>query len=607
MKKLTSLLIFCLCFFNLAAQINHLDKKISIHLQDVPLEELIYQLGEEGGFQFSYNARIMDGHQSVSFEANERPVREVLDELLGSGYTYKIVGKHVIILEETAKTKQPRSERKREYVITGFIYDSRTGEKIHEASIYEAKDRIISATDQQGYYELIVPSGDQERYLSFSKVGYLDTVIIVRLEEKLEMDINLHPLPSGIEEMNKIEPVSFNMHQTPFVAALVPNKSVVMADNVQVVEERAAQISFLPFVGSNRFVSGMLTNHLSVNVLAGYSGGVKGLEIGGLLNMDRGDVKGVQIGGLGNIVGGQTDALQVGGLFNVTARKMNGWQLAGFTNIAIDTLRGAQMSGFANILRGGMYGPQISGFVNFTSQNVDGIQLSGFTNIAIKDVKLGQVSGFANYGRDIGGVQMAGFTNIATRTNRAIQVSGFLNYATDLHGVQIAPLNYADTVSAGVPFGVFSFVRRGFHPIEISIEELFWANLSFKTGVNAFYNIFSAGYSGDLAYAGYGIGSQFYIKKKFSPGIELHARAIGGLNNAITFQGLQNKLQLNFTYKFHKHFSLTTGPSINTIFFSSGFPVADDFVLPGIISLQKTSLGSVELPYWYGWSLGIRL
>ncbi len=591
MKKLSSLLIYSLCFLQLSAQNNHLDKKISINHQDNALEELIYLIGEEGDFQFSYNARIIDGHQTVSFEASENSVREVLNQLLGPGYSYKVVGKHVIILDETTKTKQPRSERKKEYVITGYIFDSRTGEKIQEASIYEAKDRIIAATDQQGYYRLTVPSGDQERYLNFSKVGYLDTVIIVRLEEKIEMDINLHPLPPGIEEMNKIESVGFNMHQTPFVAALVPNKSVVMADNVQVVEERAAQISFLPFIGSNRFVSGMLTNHLSINVLAGYSGGVKGLEIGGLLNLDRGDVKGVQIGGFGNIVGGQTDALQVGGFFNVTAGKMNGWQLAGFTNI----------------LRGGMYGPQISGFVNFTSQNVDGIQLSGFTNIAIKDVKLGQVSGFANYGRDVGGIQMAGFTNIATRTNLAIQMSGFLNYATDLHGIQIAPINYADTVSAGVPFGVFSFVRRGFHPVEISIDELFWANLSFKTGINAFYNIFSAGYSGDLAYTGYGVGSQFYIKKKFSPGIELHARVIADISDAILFKGIQNKLQLNITYKFHNHFSLTTGPSINTIFFSSGYPVADDFVLPGIISLETADLGSGELQYWYGWSFGIRL
>ena len=365
-------------------------------------------------------------------------------------------------------------------------------------------------------------------------------------------------------------------------------------------------LRWLPFLGSNRFVSGMLTNRFSLNVLAGYSGGVRGIEIGGLMNMDRGDVRVVQIGGIGNIVGGQTDGLQVGGFFNVTAGRMNGWQMAGFTNIAIDTLMGVQISGFANVLRGVMYGPQISGFANFTSQNVDGIQLSGFTNIAIKDVKFGQISGFANYGRDVSGVQIAGFTNVSTGTNKSLQLSGFLNYATDLHGLQIAPFNYADTVSAGLPVGVFSFVRRGFHPIEISTEEMFWANLSFKTGVNGFYNIFSAGYSGDMAYAGYGIGSQFYIKKKFSPGLEFQTRAIVGIEDEISFKGIQNKLQLNFTWKFHKHFSITTGPSLNGVIGTKDFPQSENLLISSL-PIETYSLEASDMRYWFGWSLGVRL
>lgn len=543
MKKSFSILCILLLSMGVYSQNSHLDKRISLHQQQLSLEEVIYNIGEAGNFQFSYNSSIIEGNKNVALNVEGQLVSQVLDDLLGTGYDYKVVGNHVIILPDTKRNRIPKRDCPQNYVITGYIMDSQSGVKIFEASIYEASNRLITATDQNGFYTLNLPCSDEDRYLNFSKVGYLDTVIIVRTDVEEVMNISLHPLPADIAAMDKVKSAKYNMHHTPFVAALVPNKSVVMANNVQVVEERAAQISFLPFLGSNRFVSGMLTNRFSLNVLAGYSGGVRGLELGGLMNMDRGDVSGVQIAGIGNIVGRQTDGLQVGGFFNVTAGRMNGWQMAGFTNIAIDTIKGVQISGFANVLRGGMYGSQ---------------------------------------------------------------VSGFLNYATDLHGLQIAPFNYADTVSAGLPVGVFSFVRRGFHPIEVSTEEMFWANLSFKTGVNGFYNIFGAGYSGDMAYAGYGIGSQFYIKKKFSPGLEFHTRAIVGINNEFQYKGLQNKLQLNFTWKFHKHLSITTGPSLNGVIGTKGFPQSEELLMSSL-PIKTYSLGESDIRYWFGWSFGVRL
>lgn len=567
-------------------QENHLEKRISIYLENIPLGELIYEIGELGGFQFSYNARLIDGNQPVSVQVVNEQVSTILDDLLGPGYQYKVIGNHIIILKSKSKTKVPRSERKREYVISGYIVDVLTGEKIYEASIYEIEGRKVSASDQLGHYSLILPAIDQERYLNYSKVGYLDTVILVRPLVEQTLNISLRPLPPEVKTVEKAMPTAFNMNQTPFIAALVPSKSITMADNVQVIEERFAQISFLPFLGSNRFVSGMLTNRFSLNVLAGYSGGVRGIEVGGLLNMNRGDMKGVQIGGFGNIVGKNTEGVQVGGFFNVTAEKMTGLQVAGFTNIAVDTIQGIQISGFANFLRRGMIGSQVAGFANFTSQNVDGLQVAGFANVAIKDVKLGQISGFANYCQDVGGVQVAGFTNVASGTNRAVQVAGFLNYATDLHGLQLSVINVADTVSAGVPIGFFSFVRKGFHPIEIFADELFWFNLAFKTGINAFYNAFSAGFNNELSYVGYGLGTQGYITPRFAIGLETNARVFVSTGTTTELKGSQGQIKATFNYKIARHFTITAGPSFNVM------------INPNDFSDKK---------YHIGWNLGIRL
>ena len=177
MKKSFSIILLILSSSGVFAQHNHLDKRISLQQSNLPLEEVIYYIGESADFQFSYNSSIVDGSRSVSVNADQEPVREVLDDLLGEGYRYKVVGNHVIILPDTKRQRVPKSECKQDYIITGYIVDSQSGEKIFEASIYEATNRLITATDLSGRYSLTLPCGNEERYLNFSKVGYQDTII----------------------------------------------------------------------------------------------------------------------------------------------------------------------------------------------------------------------------------------------------------------------------------------------------------------------------------------------------------------------------------------------------------------------------------------------
>lgn len=609
-KTVAGVFILLLCIVlssRIQAQENHLDKRVSLGIADAALDEVIFALGEAGGFQFSYNALILPGSKLVSVNAEQEPVRSILLNLLGTEYRYKVIGNHVVILKEGEKQKQSKAERRLEYVIQGYIVDGRTGEKINQASVYELENRKVTATDPSGFYTLILPALDEDIYLSYSKVGYQDTIVLVRPKEDVELNISLQSLKRQGPTLEKVQAAHYDMHQSPFVAGLVPPKAIAMADNVQIVEERGLQVSLLPFVGSNHLVSGMLTNRLSVNLIAGYSAGVNGAELGGFLNMNRRDMKGIQLAGFGNIVGGEASGLQAAGFFNATWGKMSGIQLAGFTNVANDTIEGIQVSGFANVLRGRMNGSQIAGFMNFTSKDVDGVQVSGFANVSVKDVKMGQVSGFANYAHNVAGLQIAGFTNIASGTNRAFQVSGFLNYATDLHGVQLSVFNVADTVSAGVPIGLFSYVRKGLHQLEFSTEELFPVNLAFKTGINAFYNSFSAGYQTGLAYVGYGLGTQVFLTKKLGLGLEAHARALATTDGLFTFKGNQNQIKATINLRLARHFTLTAGPSFNLMLSTDGFPTTTDFLFPNLIPVTNTTQGSVQLNYWWGGSIGIRI
>jgi hypothetical protein len=290
----------------------------------------------------------------------------------------------------------------------------------------------------------------------------------------------------------------------------------------------------------------------------------------------------------------------------------------------MDTIRGVQLAGFSNALRGPMYGPQISGFANFTSQSVDGVQLAGFTNIAGKDVKvaqisgfanvagkdvkLAQVSGFANYSRSVGGLQVAGFSNIASGTNDGVQIAGFLNYATVVDGLQFAVFNVSDTVRSGIPVGFMSFVRKGYHTLEFTSDELFWANISFKTGVRKFYNILTAGINNEWYQGGYGLGTQLRFGQRMSLSMDLTSSYL--LNKKIPekFSGFHTKFSPKLDFKLFKYLTITGGPSLN-VFTNLNSSFADNMELPFLASypLQDKYLGDVRMRMWIGASVGIRL
>ena len=98
-------------------------------------------------------------------------------------------------------------------------------------------------------------------------------------------------------------------------------------------EKKYAQLSFITPLGTNGYKSSVTTNSLSINLLYGVSGGVRGFELGGLHNTTKGDVNGFQVAGLGNVTTGIFKGVQFGGLYNIDVNLTTGVQLAGITNV----------------------------------------------------------------------------------------------------------------------------------------------------------------------------------------------------------------------------------------------------------------------------------
>lgn len=547
------------------AQQNYLKKEISIQAKNIPLKKAIELISNSGGFKISYNARSINGDSLISIDYREQTVEKTLDGLFNKNMEYHIVGNHLVLISK--QSAQKKADQKDGYIVKGYIINRKTGKKVVSAIVYDIEGQKTALTNAEGYYELEIPSNTEFRSLSCSREGYLDTIIIVKPLDEKDRNVLLNPayippenLPAkgAIQFENKIDEISL-------INWVIPEEFKSTAMNLDIYETRPAQISFLPNAGSNGKLSGALINNFSLNVLAGYSDGVAGCEIGGILNINRSYANGLQIAGFGNFVGKYMNGVQIGGFINKNTGSINGLQIAGFNNVVLDTITGLQLAGFSNVLKGKMKGLQIAGFHNHTTCDVDGIQIAGFMNTTKKDVVLMQIGGFYNYCRNVSGLQIAGFINITDTVKKGIQIAGFLNLSKYVNACQIGVINICDSTS-GISIGVYNHIKDGYRAIDFIADEVFPTNLQYRAGTKKFYNIYHLGVSPgnpEMWTVGMGLGSIFRISKKFSFQPELLSCQVNETRAWEKEMNLRSRLFTAFELKISKRMSLIAGPSLN--------------------------------------------
>jgi len=369
--------------------------------------------------------------------------------------------------------------------------------------------------------------------------------------------------------------------------------SIGLATNFVKAQEKVAtesvsrtfQFTFITPLGTNGVESGNITNNLSLNLLAGYNGGLKGVEVGFFANILKGNMDGAQFAGFSNINLKTGKGFQGAGFLNYNHNGFRGAQLSGFANVVLSNANGFQGSTFANVVNGNLKGAQLSSFVNVVTDSIDGFQGAVFANYS-KSNTHGQVSGFANFNfsdtkgpqiavfgnintGNLSSVQLSGFANINTKSLHGAQIASFFNYAKKLNGLQLGVFNYVDTLEKGASVGLISFVRNGYHVFEISSNESMYGVLSYKTGTRSFYNILSLGASAknDRIYWGwgYGIGTIVPINGKTDINFEATSFQVNDDEWYTDRLNLHNRLNVLVSVKLSDNITIFGGPSWNVL------------------------------------------
>lgn len=587
--KLLASTTFLVFFFSACAwaQSNALSKRITFQYDGARLKEALHDLTDRYGILFSYSTDQVNVRQRVSAKVVDLPVSAALDKLFEKlPIAYAVVGSHIVLKNDPGKaisaTQPEKPARKK-------------------------KPEPQPATEEQ--VVLVKNDPPPPTPAETEPVATVDSINALEMPEvrPIRREGDDHPFDQTLLNFEKwrSQPTAWATRQPP--------------------EKRVAQVSVLPFIGTNTRQSDDVTNHLSMNLLWGVNGGVNGMEVGGGINMVKTDMAGFQLAGLGNKVQRDVTGTQFGGIFNYSGGTTRGLQAAGVVNFS-NNAEAAQAAGLANMVKGDVTGLQASGLFNVVGGNSRAVQASGLFNKTSGDAKIQAAGGF-NRSRGSSKVQAAGAFNFSGGDTK-FQISSILNTADNvqvgqfgtfnrargnMRGLQIGLINISDTVS-GVPIGLINIVKRGYNKFEIYGSEILHGNFQLKLGANAFYNIFHVGARvppGDGSYVwglGYGIGTVTTLSAKSTLNWELMAIHISeneGWTNTLNSIG---QFRWLWNHQIGKSIGFFLGPTANVMISQLRNPETGEIrspVVPYTLIDEDLDL-KTNLKAWVGVNAGFR-
>lgn len=607
-SKIRYYLLILMLFFVVQKSSSQVDlhRKISINVEDLLVPQTLHVIEQGYNFFFAYNSRQIPAYDRVTMNERSIALKKALDKILSNRFAYTTIGNHVILRLKGINTETE------DFIILGVVRNS-DGIPLDSAVVYAVKENKAAITNNDGAFHLRLKEPTQ--YIHISCPDYVDTLLIAETLNKEKIIQLNRKAPSTTLSPSEIQALDVSSSQKRFeklslVRNLVPQSALYLNRLVNTIRSIPVQVSFLPGMGSQQLTKGLNVNRFSLNILAGYSKGVTGFEIGGLANITESNVKGGQVAGLVNVVNGQINGLQLAGIFNYTFSKVTGAQISGIGNISNHDVEGLQLAGISNNNKGAINGVQISGVLNTNMHKITGLQLAGIANIQVDKITGCQISGVYGLTSDINGVQLSGIMSQTTHDVSGVQVSSIINKARKVNGLQFGLVNIADTIENGVQVGLFNFVKNGYRALEFTKDETYYCNFMYKTGGKKLYSILDAGIGKDKVGVGYGVGFIQPIYKRLSVNIDAICSALLATNASDTYQGNIMNFRLGLNYRLEKHLTLTGGLSFNNYDPNKENERSGS---AGKISFTGNSSSMISQAFqnnkkamWFGWFFGVK-
>ena len=141
-KRMVVILLMTMLTLNVAAQ-SMKDKTVTLDMTQVTVKQFFAEVKKQTGLNFIYSAELAKSFPKVTVKAQNKPVRQVLNEVMNKiNCTYDVEGNIVTV---TRKLSGARTR-----TVSGVVKDD-TGEPLPGVSICIDDSKVCTITDVNGF------------------------------------------------------------------------------------------------------------------------------------------------------------------------------------------------------------------------------------------------------------------------------------------------------------------------------------------------------------------------------------------------------------------------------------------------------------------------
>ena len=191
------LILILISSFQLTAAVHSQNSKLTLKMENVSLEQVIWEIQKQTDFVFMYGMQDIAKVSNLTIDVSDKTVKEILDQCLhDTGLVYEISGNAVII-------RRTDDDKKEILVIKGVVKDSRGGALPGVTVVLKGTTTGV-ATGISGDFMITIPKRDSVTLL-FSFVGMKTKEVKWRGQTELTVVLE--------EDMNEMEEVVITGYQ----------------------------------------------------------------------------------------------------------------------------------------------------------------------------------------------------------------------------------------------------------------------------------------------------------------------------------------------------------------------------------------------------------
>lgn len=177
-----------------AAQTVAQDKKVTLHVVNEPLANVLADLSKQTNYKFFYSDNVTDPNQKVTLNVSNQSLKDVLEQIFkGKDIGFQLKNEQILLFK--GKSNPDTNSGKRTRQIAGHVVDDK-GEALIGVTIIIKGSSKGTVTDVNGQYKLEVP---EQATLQFSSVGLGTETLSVGNQSTI--NVTLKELATGLNEV----------------------------------------------------------------------------------------------------------------------------------------------------------------------------------------------------------------------------------------------------------------------------------------------------------------------------------------------------------------------------------------------------------------------